>query len=305
MTWKENLFVFTVAVLTASGFIIMIFDFEYFWIGLSMFLLGIVVFKVFIDTFDGFVAHDSQGKPIKNKMCWKKKLRKFLGVTALEDFQLPTMAFDLEKGLENMKTNVQHECIDEQCRTIIVLDKNRDGVRCPRCEGRVIARPFRPKQDSKHKLLTIELDSYNSVPKVMYKGEEITGKVSVSFDWKTNDHQEIHMTNFTIEHYERNKEDFPALKTIMYGDPNKQNEKQIVNTFKERVAALNLWIEEMNDLKHTNEKLFQELTKIGPQESNVARYKSKLNLNAKINFDTEQFRKEIADTLKTMAEELS
>lgn len=34
-------------------------------------------------------------------------------------------------------------------------------------------------------LLTIELHDESSVPKVFYKGKEVTKKVNVSFDWQT------------------------------------------------------------------------------------------------------------------------
>ena len=34
-------------------------------------------------------------------------------------------------------------------------------------------------------LLTIELQDETSVPKVFYKGKEVTKKVSINFDWTT------------------------------------------------------------------------------------------------------------------------
>lgn len=37
------------------------------------------------------------------------------------------------------------------------------------------------------KLLTIQMDSMGDVPKIWYKGKEITGRVHISFDWKTKD----------------------------------------------------------------------------------------------------------------------
>lgn len=36
-------------------------------------------------------------------------------------------------------------------------------------------------------LLRIELDNITSVPRVYYKGMEITKKVRIKFDWQTND----------------------------------------------------------------------------------------------------------------------
>lgn len=37
----------------------------------------------------------------------------------------------------------------------------------------------------KKKLLVIALDNESSVPSVFYKGEELTGKSNVRFDWDT------------------------------------------------------------------------------------------------------------------------
>ncbi|MCM3619174.1 hypothetical protein M3936_16415 [Sutcliffiella horikoshii] len=66
-------------------------------------------------------------------------------------------------------------------------------------------------------LLSITLDSYSSIPTVLYKGEEIQKKVKVKFDWETNDEQ-IKSPNILIEHYEKSDK-VPALKTIKYEDP--------------------------------------------------------------------------------------
>jgi len=40
-------------------------------------------------------------------------------------------------------------------------------------------------------LLAIELETIDSVPKVYYKGEEITGKVHIGFAWATQTYQAI------------------------------------------------------------------------------------------------------------------
>lgn len=44
-----------------------------------------------------------------------------------------------------VKPEMQYECIDEHCKTV-VINKSMDAVICPRCEGPVIQKPFKPKQ---------------------------------------------------------------------------------------------------------------------------------------------------------------
>lgn len=48
-------------------------------------------------------------------------------------------------------------------------------------------------------LLTIELQNESSVPRVFYKGKEVTGKVNVSFDWDTADCRSMGGLSYTIE----------------------------------------------------------------------------------------------------------
>ncbi|GIN74018.1 hypothetical protein J14TS2_44930 [Bacillus sp. J14TS2] len=58
----------------------------------------------------------------------------------------------------------------------------------------------------KKKLLVIELQDENSVPKVFYKGEEIHLKTNITFDWETTtaDPSKGGLT-YAIEHYEHGK----------------------------------------------------------------------------------------------------
>ena len=46
-----------------------------------------------------------------------------------------------------MKPKFQLECIDKECRTITIAKGNEhlDGIRCPRCNGPVLSKPFKPK----------------------------------------------------------------------------------------------------------------------------------------------------------------
>lgn len=40
----------------------------------------------------------------------------------------------------------QYECLDEHCKTITLDFRNRDGLRCPKCNGPVVPMPFKPIQ---------------------------------------------------------------------------------------------------------------------------------------------------------------
>ncbi|MGG3800449.1 hypothetical protein [Metabacillus fastidiosus] len=50
-----------------------------------------------------------------------------------------------------------------------------------------------------NKLLVIELDDETSVPKVFYKGEELTGKVHIHFDWKTKERPSLGGLSYEIK----------------------------------------------------------------------------------------------------------
>lgn len=72
------------------------------------------------------------------------------------------------------------------------------------------------------KLLVIELDSYDSVPTVFYKGKQILGKVKVSFEWETDDDKNKKYPHILIKHFDLDKEisnEVPVLKTISINDP--------------------------------------------------------------------------------------
>ena len=63
---------------------------------------------------------------------------------------------------------------------------------CPRCNGLYVDKwklskykHLKNEQKVKGNLLVIELRDETAVPKVFYEGEEITGKVRISFDWET------------------------------------------------------------------------------------------------------------------------
>jgi hypothetical protein len=44
-----------------------------------------------------------------------------------------------------MRYKIQYECMDKECNTVILGPENRlDGIKCPRCDGPVMPKPFRP-----------------------------------------------------------------------------------------------------------------------------------------------------------------
>ena len=49
-------------------------------------------------------------------------------------------------------------------------------------------------------LLTIELESEIAVPKVFYKGEEVTSKIQINFDWSTKGLKDPGGMKFNIEY---------------------------------------------------------------------------------------------------------
>ncbi|MCY8122433.1 hypothetical protein P8860_21795 [Bacillus spizizenii] len=49
-------------------------------------------------------------------------------------------------------------------------------------------------------LLQITLDDINSIPEVYYKGEKITKRIKVSFDWETKTDQNEGGAKILIEH---------------------------------------------------------------------------------------------------------
>lgn len=70
------------------------------------------------------------------------------------------------------------------------------------------------------KLLVIELDTLEAVPKVIFKGEEITHKARVDFTWKTSaPNDEIFETPYIrIESMEGLKTKKPSLRVQGYNE---------------------------------------------------------------------------------------
>ena len=76
-------------------------------------------------------------------------------------------------------------------------------------------------------LLTIELDEIDSVPKVIYKGEEIKGKVRVAFEWETDSEvMELGSPYIDIEYCVNNPNERPYTKSISYNGYFKKDESK-------------------------------------------------------------------------------
>ncbi|MCV9886251.1 hypothetical protein [Metabacillus halosaccharovorans] len=48
-----------------------------------------------------------------------------------------------------MKPTIQMECYNEYCKSIVLTDKHKDGISCPRCRGPLMAQPFIEKHKPK------------------------------------------------------------------------------------------------------------------------------------------------------------
>lgn len=77
-------------------------------------------------------------------------------------------------------------------------------------------------------LLTIELTDEQSMPRVIYKGEELTGKVAIEFLWHTDNADgkvptyiniEKHNGNCNIERITYNPDSAEVKRYNLYGDP--------------------------------------------------------------------------------------
>lgn len=107
-----------------------------------------------------------------------------------------------------------------KCNVEFVIDESncKDGMECPRCGGPVVWEGFGTvgaytgDEPAQQPLLTIELETETSVPKVFYKGKEITNKVNVYLDWD-RDTDTFGGLTYAIEHYEKGN-GYPTLNRI-------------------------------------------------------------------------------------------
>ncbi|NRF01177.1 oxidoreductase [Bacillus subtilis] len=77
----------------------------------------------------------------------------------------------------------------------------------------------KPRTDSAPNLLTIELTDEQSIPRIIYKGEDITALVAVDFEWRTRDADQIGSTYFRIKHANTNvKKPVVETKELCVGE---------------------------------------------------------------------------------------
>ncbi|UOQ93405.1 hypothetical protein MUO14_24050 [Halobacillus shinanisalinarum] len=107
------------------------------------------------------------------------------------------------------KNTQSYHCTKQDCDWEIKdTKKTLDGISCPECGSHTVM-PY-----PKPKLLTIELDSIDSVPTVIYKGEKIDNKVFVEFNWETQTNQPTSSPLIDIQYHEISENGAPSLRTI-------------------------------------------------------------------------------------------
>jgi hypothetical protein len=80
------------------------------------------------------------------------------------------------------------------------------------------------RKDRHLPLLVIELNELNGVPKVFYKGEEITKKLHVGFDWHTRTDRIKYGSPFIDIEYFADNEVGPHTRSIRYNGHFKKSE---------------------------------------------------------------------------------
>lgn len=130
-----------------------------------------------------------------------------------------------------------YHCMNRFCNwEVLNTRKLLDGIACPECNGdTVISRiPKKPRVGGDDAeavytdmdaaevvipipLLTITLDDINSVPTVHYRGEEVTKKLDVSFDWKSRS-EYFYKTYIRVEHWDDESQGMNT-KVIQHNHP--------------------------------------------------------------------------------------
>lgn len=94
-----------------------------------------------------------------------------------------------------------------------------EQIACPKCGGRFVDMWLLDRcKVEQPKLLTIELDSYDSVPKVFLNGAEIKKKLSIQFEWETATDKSQSIPFFKAVYGEEEK-DVIVKKTVVFEDP--------------------------------------------------------------------------------------
>lgn len=95
------------------------------------------------------------------------------------------------------------------------------------------------------KLLVIELDELTSIPKVIFKGEEVTSKTRIDFTWITKSEvtQLCESPYIRIESFEGIGTENPAMKVQGYNEPIQEDQ---TTALKLAVVGLNKALEAVN-----------------------------------------------------------
>lgn len=105
--------------------------------------------------------------------------------------------------------NIRRCCLacDYQIKTYRSPEEEYQEVTvCPKCNGAFVdvfrLVKYKQSNETVEPLLQIVQSDVDAVPVVLYKGEEIKGKVRISFDWKTDGHYQKSGSYIHIKHVE-------------------------------------------------------------------------------------------------------
>ncbi|EOO28631.1 hypothetical protein IIU_05749 [Bacillus cereus VD133] len=128
---------------------------------------------------------------------------------------------------------VLYECLKCSNRRTLEVKKGKylEVTVCSRCQGAAVDVAHRAKykqmnQINPDNLLSIHLSDIDAVPDVYYKGEQITGRVRVSFDWKTSSFDHKNNTYIHLEFFDDESERCNS-KMIQHNHPLK--ERKFIN----------------------------------------------------------------------------
>jgi hypothetical protein len=90
---------------------------------------------------------------------------------------------------DNTKASIVYVCkyCDSTKYKYITKEEHTETIPCDKCDGGMMVDVWYLSRykSNKQPLLTIEVMDMNSIPKVIYKGEDVTGKVSINYEWMT------------------------------------------------------------------------------------------------------------------------
>lgn len=125
--------------------------------------------------------------------------------------------FDVLRYAAEAKTKETQDTrnkVSEKLMAKMDFSETIKGLKALQREARKATAALKELEDETDKpLLTIELESLDSVPKVLYKGKEIKDKTAVDFYWttKTDKPGEV---RYIVKHYERDKHGVPTHVVI-------------------------------------------------------------------------------------------